>query len=103
MNAVKALLIAKGVSFDERHGVSVHPRITPGLKRTFAQEGVKIHADGILPMDVVRGVQSAIVVEDYPEHQRGIRGAAYDKSWIARLAFADAGCSVEPSLTLGMN
>lgn len=49
MNAVKALLVAKGVSFDERHGVSVHPRILPGVKRTFAQEGVRIHAAGILP------------------------------------------------------
>jgi hypothetical protein len=49
MNAVKALLVAKSVSFDERHGVSVYPRIMPGVKRTFAQEGVKIQAAGILP------------------------------------------------------
>ncbi|UGY28186.1 YaaC family protein [Bradyrhizobium septentrionale] len=49
MNAVKALLVAKGVSFDERHGVSVHPRIVLGVKRTFAQEGVRIHTGGILP------------------------------------------------------
>lgn len=32
MNAVKALLIAKSVNFDEMHGVTVHPRIVPGGK-----------------------------------------------------------------------
>src|SRR5581483_1426918 len=49
MNAVKALLVAKGVSFGEMHGVTVHPKIVPGAKRTFAKEGVKIHAAGVLP------------------------------------------------------
>jgi len=49
MNAAKALLIAKGVSFDERHGVSAYPRVVPGANRRFAEEGIKIHRDGILP------------------------------------------------------
>jgi hypothetical protein len=48
MNAVKALLVAKRVSF-ERHDISVHPRILAGAKRAFAQEGVRIHTSGILP------------------------------------------------------
>lgn len=49
MNAVKALLVAKGVSLDEMHGVSAHPKVVPGVKRTFPGEGVKIHTNGILP------------------------------------------------------
>src|SRR5947209_3415687 len=49
MNAVKALLIAKGVPFNEMHGVSVHPKIVPGVRRTFAGEGIKVHTQGILP------------------------------------------------------
>jgi hypothetical protein len=49
MNAAKALLAAKGVSFDERHGVSPHPKVVTGVKRTFAGEGIKIHPQGILP------------------------------------------------------
>jgi YaaC-like Protein len=49
MNAAKALLVSKGISFDERHGVSVHPKIVAGARRTFAGEGVRIHQQGILP------------------------------------------------------
>jgi hypothetical protein len=49
MNATKALLVAKGVSFDEWHGVSAYPKVVAGAKRTFAGEGVKIHTKGILP------------------------------------------------------
>jgi hypothetical protein len=49
MNVAKALLVAKGVSFDERHGVSAHPKVMPGIKRTFPREGIKIHPEGILP------------------------------------------------------
>jgi YaaC-like Protein len=49
MNTVKALLVAKGLSFDEMHGVSVFPKIVLGAKRPFAKEGVKIHSKGILP------------------------------------------------------
>ena len=49
MNAVKALLTAKGVNFDEMHGVSVHPQIVPGVRQTFASEGIRIHTRGILP------------------------------------------------------
>ncbi|UGX89845.1 YaaC family protein (plasmid) [Bradyrhizobium barranii subsp. barranii] len=49
MNATKALLAAKGVSFDERHGVSAYPKVVTGGKRTFAGEGIKIHTNGILP------------------------------------------------------
>jgi YaaC-like Protein len=49
MNAVKALLTAKGISFNEMHGVSVYPKIVPGVRRTFAGEGIKIHPQGVLP------------------------------------------------------
>ena len=46
MNAVKALLIAKGITFDERHGVS--RQANPGA-RTFGSQAIKIHPQGILP------------------------------------------------------
>jgi len=49
MNAVKALLVAKGVSFDEMHGISAHPRVVGGKKKTFAGEGIKLHSKGVLP------------------------------------------------------
>jgi hypothetical protein len=49
MNATKALLVAKGVNFNEKHGVTAHPRFVPGVSRTFAGEGIKIHPKGILP------------------------------------------------------
>lgn len=49
MNATKALLVAKGVHFNEMHGVSAYPRVVSGVKRTFSGEGVKIHPTGILP------------------------------------------------------
>lgn len=49
MNATKALLLAKGVRFDERHGVSAHPKVVPGAKRTFPREGIRIYPEGILP------------------------------------------------------
>lgn len=49
MNATKALLVAKGVNFSDKHGISAHPPVVQGVKRAFAGEGVKIHTDGILP------------------------------------------------------
>ncbi len=49
MNAAKALLAAKSVSFNEMHGTSAHPKVVTGAKRTFAGEGIKIHANGVLP------------------------------------------------------
>ena len=49
MNATKALLTAKGIAFDERHGVSAYPRVVAGRKHSFPSEGVKIHPQGILP------------------------------------------------------
>lgn len=49
MNAAKALLVAKGISLDERHGVTAHPKVAPGIRRTFPGEGIKIHSTGILP------------------------------------------------------
>src|SRR5260221_8459615 len=49
MNAAKALLAAKSVSFNEMHGTSAHPKVVTGAKRTFAGEGIKIHAKGLLP------------------------------------------------------
>jgi hypothetical protein len=45
MNAVKALLIAKGITLDERHGVS--RQANPGT-RTFGSQAIKIHPQGIL-------------------------------------------------------
>jgi YaaC-like Protein len=49
MNATKALLVAKNANFNEMHGVSTHPKVVPGARRTFAGEGIKIHSKGILP------------------------------------------------------
>src|SRR5262249_51789767 len=49
MNATKALLVAKNVNFNEMHGVSMHPKVVPGARRTFAGEGIEIHPKGILP------------------------------------------------------
>ncbi len=49
MNATKALLVAKGVTFNERHGVGAHPNVIAGQKRSFPNEGVRIHNQGILP------------------------------------------------------
>ena len=49
MNAAKALLVAKGVSFNEMHGISAHPSVVSGVRRTFAGEGIKIQTKGILP------------------------------------------------------
>jgi hypothetical protein len=49
MNAAKALLVSKGMKFDERHGVSAHPKPATGTKKTLTGHGVKIHAQGILP------------------------------------------------------
>jgi hypothetical protein len=49
MNAAKALLVAKGVTFNEMHGITAHPKVVTNLKRGFAGEGVKIHKNGILP------------------------------------------------------
>jgi hypothetical protein len=46
MNAVKALLSAKGVPFDERHGTKALSR---GKRGTFYTEGVRISTKGILP------------------------------------------------------
>jgi YaaC-like Protein len=48
MNAAKALLVAKGIVFNERHGVTAHHNLV-GQRRSFAGEGVRIHRDGILP------------------------------------------------------
>jgi hypothetical protein len=48
MNAAKALLVAKGVTFNERHGVGAAP-IAPGQKPSFRNESVHIHQHGILP------------------------------------------------------
>jgi hypothetical protein len=48
MNSAKALLVAKGVPFNERHGVGALRR-SAGQRRTFSNEGVKINSQGILP------------------------------------------------------
>jgi len=47
MNAVKALLVAKGVPFNAKHGVGEWKRAN--IKKTFANEGVRIYPNGILP------------------------------------------------------
>ena len=49
MNATKALLVAKDVSFNEGHGIRAHPKVVQGVKRTFAREGIEIRPKGILP------------------------------------------------------
>jgi len=49
MNAARALLVAKGVKLNEKHGISANPKVAPGAKRTFSMEGIKIHPKGILP------------------------------------------------------
>ena len=48
MNATKALLAAKGVPFDERHGVRAHNMHQPTSKISIANEGVRILKKGIL-------------------------------------------------------
>jgi len=49
MNATKALLVSRGLAFDERHGVVAFPRVAAGGKRSFLGEGIMIHPSGILP------------------------------------------------------
>lgn len=47
LNAVKALLSAKGVSFDEHHGVRGHNMRGPSSKIALSNEGVKLMNRGI--------------------------------------------------------
>jgi hypothetical protein len=49
MNAAKALLAAKGVQFDPRHGVSSNPMRGPNSKVVLSNEGIKFHTKGIAP------------------------------------------------------
>jgi YaaC-like Protein len=49
MNAAKALLVAKGILFDEMHGVRAHNIRGTSKKITLSNEGVKIMQKGILP------------------------------------------------------
>ncbi len=49
MNAVKALLSSKSISFNEYHGVSAHDMGGASTKINLANEGVKIKAQGVLP------------------------------------------------------
>ncbi|MGD9713455.1 MAG: YaaC family protein [Thermomicrobiales bacterium] len=49
MNAVKALLSARGVPFIERHGVGGYSRATPNQRKSISTEGVRILGAGILP------------------------------------------------------
>jgi hypothetical protein len=49
MNAAKALLSANNIPLEERHGITAHPAIQPGQRRTFNFEGVRIHQHGIVP------------------------------------------------------
>src|SRR3989338_100712 len=49
MNATKALLSAKGVAFDEHHGVRAHNMRGPSSKIALSNEGVRIMQKGIAP------------------------------------------------------
>lgn len=49
MNATKALLSAKGVVFDEHHGVRAHNMRGPSSKIALSNEGVRIMQRGIAP------------------------------------------------------
>jgi hypothetical protein len=49
MNAVKALLVAKGISFEEQHGVRAHNMRQPTSKISLSNEGVRILTRGIVP------------------------------------------------------
>jgi len=48
MNVAKALLVAKGMAFDEGHGVRARAT-PPGQRRTFPNEAILIRPRGILP------------------------------------------------------
>jgi hypothetical protein len=49
MNAAKALLAAKNVTFDQRHGVKAHNMRQHSSKISLSNEGVKIQNTGIVP------------------------------------------------------
>lgn len=49
MNAAKALLSAKGVTFDERHGVRAHRMRAPNSKIVLSNEGIRLQNRGIVP------------------------------------------------------
>lgn len=49
MNATKALLVAKGVAFDQIHGITAGPRRKPNSRITLSNENVQIKAHGIAP------------------------------------------------------
>jgi hypothetical protein len=49
MNAAKALLTAKGISFVEGHGVKAHNIRASSKKIELSNEGVQIKAEGVLP------------------------------------------------------
>lgn len=49
MNAVKALLTAKSIVFNEHHGVTAHNMRNSASKISLTNEGVRIKQNGILP------------------------------------------------------
>ena len=49
MNAAKALLSAKGIVFDEHHGVRAHRMRAPNSKIVLSNEGIRILNRGITP------------------------------------------------------
>jgi hypothetical protein len=49
MNATKALLAAKSVSFNEYHGLKSHSMRRPGSKIGLTNEGIRILNQGVLP------------------------------------------------------
>lgn len=50
---------------------AIQPLVARGEYRFSRHALEELEADGILPLDIVRGIQSAVVVEDYPQHRRG--------------------------------
>lgn len=49
MNAAKALLITRGVFFNEHHGVGAHKMRSPASKIVLSNEGVRLHKKGVAP------------------------------------------------------
>lgn len=49
MNAAKALLTAKGVTFNPHHGVKAHSMRGPNSKTVLSNEGIRINTSGIVP------------------------------------------------------
>jgi uncharacterized protein (UPF0332 family) len=78
MNAVKALLVAKGVLFDEHHGVRAHNMRKPTSKISIANEGVRIMNKGVLP------ALSAYYGEPEPSSMHSLQDLFFNMAFIHR-------------------